>query len=102
MKNHKETWHVKERSVEWQARTWTGYFLLPDCVIRMFESPEQIVELCNVDLHTATARFDTFQERERRREAAGLCLNCRDFAQPGEGLCAACSKGPLQLRRSAG
>lgn len=99
MQSHKETWYVQERSVEWQARTWTGYFLLPDSIIRIFESPEQIVELCAVDLPTAKTRFDSFQERERRRAGAGLCLKCRDFAEPGTGLCAACRKELLQPSR---
>lgn len=101
LEGHKETWHVRERSVEWQARTWTGYFLLPDCVVRMYESAEQIVELCRVDFRTANSRFEAFQERERRRAAAGLCPGCRDFVDLGQGLCDACSRQLLRPRSFA-
>ncbi len=73
---HDETRNIKEWSVEWQANTWAGYFLLPDTIVSLFETVEQIVEFCDVDLLTATVRFEQFKDRQRRRSAFTLCFGC--------------------------
>jgi hypothetical protein len=73
---HDEKKNIKEWSVEWHANTWAGYFLLPDSVLALFESVEQIVEMCKVDAQTAEFRLDQFRSKQRRMRGSDVCIDC--------------------------
>ncbi|WP_210345921.1 ImmA/IrrE family metallo-endopeptidase, partial [Microvirga soli] len=67
---------IKEWSVEWQANTWAGYFLLPDSVMSLFDSVEEIVEMCKVDVPTAEFRLDQYRSKKRRMRGSEICVDC--------------------------
>lgn len=87
---HEERWFIKEQSVEWQANTWAAYFLLPDVIVEMLRSTDAIIEMCNVDLSTASMRLAQVQDRERRQALAGLCSECGSFDLLREGQIMRC------------
>jgi hypothetical protein len=71
-------WMTPEWSIEWQACTWTGHFLLPDLIVSTFSAPDEIVEMCKVDAETATIRLAQWNDKQRRRAASSLC-SCGSF-----------------------
>jgi hypothetical protein len=95
--------HSEEWSVEWQAITWTKFFLLPDSVVKNFGAPEQIAEMCNVDLPTASSRWNQLREVERRQALSGLCPSCGGMsidAERGRLACKECSWKSVPVLRS--
>jgi IrrE N-terminal-like domain len=68
--------HIKEWSVEWQANTWAGHFLLPDSIVRIYDDAEQIVEMCNVDTIMAKFRLQQFRDKTRRQSNRDICFHC--------------------------
>jgi Zn-dependent peptidase ImmA (M78 family) len=91
---HDESRSIKEWSVEWQANTWAGYFLLPDTIVEIFSSPEEIVEVCNVDISIAAERFAQFKDRQRRKFDSSLCSACGEFKTHdavGRHICGNCA-----------
>jgi len=74
------SWVIKEQRVEWQAQTWSSYFLLPDAIVRDAGSIDALVELCKVDEETASFRLSQIREADKRRALASACSNCGEFS----------------------
>ena len=54
-------------SAEWQANTFASYFLLPEAVIRDYDSVEDVVTFCNVSRSAATVRFKKLEGKHGKR-----------------------------------
>jgi hypothetical protein len=89
---NEQSWYIQERSIEWQARTWTGYFLVPDSIVQMFRNADELAEMCRVNLETAEFRLEQFQEHQRRLALSSLCQTCGSFkaAEKGRLICPDC------------
>ena len=72
--------HVKERSAEWQADIFVGYFLLPACTVRAYNSPREIAAGCSVPFDLAEERFDTVRQQVIwQRKCPDCCPKCGDI-----------------------
>jgi hypothetical protein len=79
----------KEHSAEWQANTFSSYFLITDRVLESYDSLKELIAKTSVEEPFVLKRHDNARTCSIRRHTrhGGLCDVCGNFSVTSDGVC---------------